>query len=146
VARVAAAIAQLGGWSPQATGQLPGHQYGGAVAEAQDEGEQPVDQGPVQQPVDVVQAITQDRDPDTDIQRPGAEQLDQAVGVEPEGADGVGDRDCDQDQSGGGEPFELLALDPAGAAEPQRQGQGGGGQGSQEQREADLAEGLDQSA
>jgi hypothetical protein len=63
------------------------------------------------------------------MQRPGAEQLDQAVGVEPEGADGVGDRDRDQDQPGGGEPLEPLALDPLRTVEPQRQSQGGDRQG-----------------
>jgi hypothetical protein len=130
----------------EAAGQLPGHQHGAAVAKPQDDGEQPVDQGAVQQPVDVVEAIAQDRDPDGDIQRPGAEQLEQAVGVEPERADGVGDRDRDQDQPGGGEPLELLALNASGAVEPQRQGQGRGRKGGQEQLEADLAEGLDQPA
>jgi hypothetical protein len=96
----------------EAAGQLADHQHRAAVAKPQDDGEQPVDQGAVQQPVDIVEAVAQDGDPDGDIQGPGAEQLDQAVGVEPEWADGVGDRDRDQDQPGGGEPLELLRSTP----------------------------------
>jgi hypothetical protein len=58
-ARVAAATAQLG-VSADPPGQLPQDQDRGGVQSAEQDGEQPVDQGAVDEPVDVVQAIAQD--------------------------------------------------------------------------------------
>jgi hypothetical protein len=99
-------------------GQLPEDQDQAGVDPGQQHGDQPVDHGAVDQPVDLVEAVAQDRHPGRDWQERhhhGEQQVGERV-REP-----VAEHEQGQQSAGVGEPFELEALVASRAAEPDHQ-------------------------
>jgi hypothetical protein len=103
---------------PVAADGLAEHEHSHAVAEGQDHGDQPVDHGAVDDPVDVVQPEAEDRDPEGQGNGRVAEVLDDVGDAVVEaGRHRRGGRQHGLDGRGVGEPLELLALHPGGPAE-----------------------------
>jgi hypothetical protein len=81
-----------------------------------------MDNGPVDQPVDVIQAITQHRDADGDRQCRDDRGYEQFPGcVTQSGADSTGRRQQQQQRRAIGEPLQLLAFGTCCPAEPHNQ-------------------------
>jgi hypothetical protein len=96
---------------------LPEHQHRASVDGAEQGGEQPEDQGAVDEPVDVVQVVAQDRDPDRRRDQPHGEHREEqphrARQPLPQ-AEEIKERPRpDGQQRGIGEPLQLLTLLPA---------------------------------
>jgi hypothetical protein len=97
------------------------HQAG--VDADQQGGEQPVDEGPVDQPVDVVQPVLEHGHGHR--HRDEAEDREQVAGAQDQGG---GDEHQHHRDHGVHEPLDLLALLPGGPAQAQHHRQQGGGQ------------------
>jgi hypothetical protein len=96
------------------TEQLAQDQDRAGVDAGQQGGEQPVDQGAVDQPVDLVEAVPQDRDPDGSWDQ-RKEDEEQHIAQEPVRLrDQAHAEERCRHRGGVGEPLELLSLDPAG--------------------------------
>jgi hypothetical protein len=108
-------------------------EHPGGVDRGQQGGEQPVGQGAVDQPIDVVEPVAQDGHADAQVQGAERQSLEDHV-PQPRRvqADQVGDQDRGQERAPVGQPLELLALLALGPPEPgqQRDGRGQHGQES----------------
>jgi hypothetical protein len=124
-----------------ALGQQPAQaEHDGGVAQAEQDGEQAVGQGAADNAVQVIEAVAQDGRPDgqgqeghTDHARPGTQ-----VHLADRDQDGRGQHRQAGQGGGQGHPAQLLALGPAGPAEPDDQRRGAGQDGEEADQQGEL--------
>jgi len=105
------------GRAPPGADRLAEDQHAERVGAAQDDRDQPIHQGPVDQPVDVPQPVAQDADAEPAQQQHRPQEL----GVRPPGPRLGEQAEGDAQDRAVGEPLDLLALHGPGVVEPEHQ-------------------------